>query len=55
MYCVRMGYLGRGDDPRDVEVTLDGLGPAYADIFIGEFDVQGLPVGFRMNRDRCDT
>src|SRR5581483_3121820 len=51
---VNVSEFRRADDRGDVQVTLRGRRRADADGLVGEADVQGVAVGFRMHRDGFD-
>ena len=52
---LRVGDFRRGDDRRNVQVALRRRRRADAHRFIGERDVLGVAVRFRMNDDRLDA
>jgi hypothetical protein len=55
MYCIDIRDLGSTDDRRDIQVTLCRRGRPDAYGLIGEPNMQGFSVGFRMHRDRLDA
>ncbi len=50
-----IGHLGRGDQRRDVEVTVAGGGRADADRLVGHGHVLEVTVDRGMHRDRADA
>jgi len=52
---VGVGDLRRGDDRADLEVRVDVLRRADADVLVGEADVQRVAVGGRVDRHRLDA
>jgi hypothetical protein len=52
---VRVGYLGRRHQSRDIKVGFFARGRAYADSFVGKSDVEGIPVGLGIDRNRFDA
>jgi len=49
------GDLGRGHDPRDVQVALTAGGRPDADVLVREPDVQGVPVRLGVHGNRADA
>jgi hypothetical protein len=46
--------FGGADHAVDFQITVGTRGFTDADGFIGELDVEGIDVGFRVNRERFD-
>ena len=52
VHRLRTGDLGGGNDPSRLQVRLSGAGRPDADGFVGEADMQRLPVRLRIDGDR---
>lgn len=52
---IHVSDLGRADDAIGAQVAIGAPRAANADGFIGQLDVQGLHIGFRVYREGFDT
>src|SRR2546428_5273856 len=55
MNCVYVGNFGGADYRWNVEITLGKLRRPNADGFVGETNVQRIPVSVAVNSDRADA
>src|SRR5690606_37825431 len=55
MNRLRAGDLGGGDDGRDIEIRLRSGGRAHAHALVGEADVHGVAISFRVDGHRVDA
>ena len=55
MNGVDVGDLGGADDGGNIQIALRQLRRADADGFVGKADVQRVPVGVAVDRDRADA